>query len=56
MSEYKVYWLTDFPLINSWAWLERRKKAVRTSLKQLYTCRYSTGHLIQSCQDELGWD
>ena len=23
MSEYKVYWLTDFPLINSWVCLER---------------------------------
>ena len=25
MSEYKVYWLMDFPLINSWAHLERIK-------------------------------
>ena len=23
MSEYEVYWLKDFPLINSWACLER---------------------------------
>ena len=23
MSEYEVYWVTDFPLVNSWVYLQR---------------------------------
>jgi len=38
MSKYEVYWVTDFPLINSWACLEKNWYALVIK-KQTNKCK-----------------
>ena len=61
MNEYEVYWLMDYPLINSWV----HAKKTKTRIRKISNFTVNRDHnapadnlvgiypVIQSCQDEL---